>query len=288
MDSRLAALQKLLDIIARLRGPGGCPWDREQTLVSMAPHLIEEASEVVDAVESQSDATASEACEELGDLLANVFLCAQIADDDKEFSVREVADGICEKLVRRHPHVFGDAQVKDAAEVLERWSSIKAEEKQDKGIEVKSRLDRVPRSLPPLLRAQAIGKAAAKVGFDWPDASSAFAKIQEELEEVQAVGFTDANPTPDTPSTPEKLTAKSTGEELEEELGDLLFAVANLCRKVSIPPDRALRKALKKFTTRFRYIEGKLPALEEASPEVLDSLWREAKAVTGEPPPAPM
>jgi tetrapyrrole methylase family protein/MazG family protein len=263
MDARVHQLARLVDIVETLRGPGGCPWDREQTLGDMPKNLLEEACEVIDAIDDGARQPTASVREELGDLLMNIFLAAQICQDQGAFSLEEVTADICDKLIRRHPHVFGDAKADDVAQVLERWNAIKAAERQAKTGEARreSRLDRVPRSLPPLERADSLGRAAAKAGFDWPSASGALEKVREELDEVSA-----------------ELNGNSPGAaRLEEELGDVLFAVASLCRKLEISPDRALRKTLKKFTERFRYIEEKLPSLESASLEAMETLWQEAK-----------
>jgi MazG family protein len=259
MDAQIGGLKRLLEIVETLRGPNGCPWDRAQRLADMPKNLLEECCETIDALESASGEPTDPVCEELGDLLMNIFLCAQIAQEAGAFSMAEVADGICAKLVRRHPHVFGDATAETVDDVLERWNSIKEEERASSARSPRSRLDGVPRSLPPLERAHQLGRAAAKVGFDWPNSNGAFQKVEEELEELKA--------------------AAHSPERAEEELGDLLFAVANLCRKMDVPPDRALRRTLKKFESRFRYIEEKLPAMEESSLDELESLWQQAKAV---------
>ena len=263
MDARVEQLARLVDIVETLRGPDGCPWDREQTLEDMPKNLLEETCEVIDAIEEGARRPTTAVREELGDLLMNIFLAAQICQDQEAFSLEDVTADICDKLIRRHPHVFGDAKADDVAQVLERWNAIKAEERKASVGEAQheSRLDRVPRSLPPLERADSLGRAAAKAGFDWPLASGALEKVREELDEVSVeLGS-------DTPSP----------QRIEEEVGDVLFAVTSLCRKLEISPDRALRKTLKKFTKRFRYIEQKLPDLGSASPEAMETLWQEAK-----------
>jgi MazG family protein len=264
MDRRMAAVEALQKIVERLRGPGGCPWDREQTLGKMARYLVEEASEAADAIEDGGGNPSPAVCEELGDVMMNVLLAAQIAAELGAFSLAEVAEGITAKLIRRHPHVFGEAKVTGTEEVLQRWNDIKEREKAAAAREPRSRLDSVPRGLPPLLRAYKLGERAAEAGFDWPDASGALEKVVEELAEVRAA------------LAGEDRAAR------EEELGDLLFAVANLCRKLEVRPDEALRRTLRKFCARFRHIEERLPALENATLGELETLWQEAKAPTGE------
>ncbi len=279
MHDKIAAIMRLKEIIDVLRGPQGCPWDRAQTLSDMGRYVLEESSEVADAIDVAGGGPAPAVCEELGDLLMNVFLAAKIAEDSGSFSIAEVADGISEKLVRRHPHVFGNATVNGVDEVLTRWDAIKAKEKETAAsVKAKttakdgaatssrpaapSRLDGVPRSLPPLERSYEIGKKAAKVGFDWPDAEGALGKVEEELEEVR-------HQIPRGPAA------------VEEELGDLLFAVVNLCRKLDIRPDTALRRTIAKFCERFRTIEDRIADLEKATLEEMESVWQEAKSAAG-------
>lgn len=262
MDPRVHQLARLLEIVETLRGPGGCPWDREQTLGDMPKNLLEETCEVVDAIEEGSGRPNAAVREELGDLLMNIFLAAQICQDEGAFSLEQITAEICDKLVRRHPHVFGDAKADDVEQVLERWNAIKQQERLAKRAAAPaSRLDRIPRSLPPLERAAVLGRTAAKAGFDWPSADGALEKVREELGEVTA----------------ELARGTGDGVKLEEELGDVLFAVTSLCRKLDVPPERALRKTLKKFTERFRYIEERLPGLEDATLEEMEELWQQAK-----------
>ncbi|MGQ0385318.1 MAG: nucleoside triphosphate pyrophosphohydrolase [Gammaproteobacteria bacterium] len=254
------AVERLLGILARLRDPaGGCPWDREQDFRSIAPHTIEEAYEVADAIE-RGDVEALR--DELSDLLFQVAFHSQLAAEHGAFRFDDVVAAICDKLVRRHPHVFGDAQVADAGEQTRAWERFKAEERRAKGGD--GVLADVPLALPALSRARKLGARAAQVGFDWPDASGPRAKILEELVELdRAVENGDAG-------------------RLEAELGDLLFSVVNLARHLEVDPESALRRASERFTRRFTHLErtlaarGTLPAA--VTPAELDRLWEAAKA----------
>jgi MazG family protein len=250
-------LARLIDIVARLRAPDGCPWDREQTEASMAPHLLEEAFEAVDALQS-GDAPASR--EELGDVLMNVLMIAQIAGEHGRYDLEQVAEAIADKLVRRHPHVFGDVAADDAAQVLRNWEAIKQQEKSDADGEPRSVLAGVPAALPALLRAFRIGEKAARVGFDWPDREGPREKVDEELAELDAA-----------------LAAGDEGR-IGAELGDLLFAVVNVARHAGVNPEMALRAMLDRFVQRFRWVEQQLGArLREASLDEKEALWQEAK-----------
>jgi tetrapyrrole methylase family protein/MazG family protein len=255
MAEKAAAFRALEEIIERLRGPQGCPWDRAQTLLTMAPNLLEEACEVVDAITEAQGGPAPGVCEELGDLLMNILLSARISEEGGGFGFRKVAEAIAAKLVRRHPHVFGPERVASVEEVLLRWNAIKGEEK---GELKQSRLGTLPRSLPALASAAKLGERAARVGFDWPDAAGALLKVEEEVREVaQAL--------------------PSGGEPLEHELGDLLFATASLARKSGVDPEAALRSALERFRKRFHYIE-KHTDVSRASLEEMEELWNAAKS----------
>lgn len=249
----LPPIDRLRAIVAALRAPGGCPWDHEQTHASLRAGLLEEAYEAVAAIDSGDDANL---CEELGDLLLQVVFHADIGRTEGRFDFDAVARSISEKLVRRHPHVFGDGHCADSAEVLKRWDEIKHAEK---GGAPESLLDGLPHGLPALIRAEKVQKKAAKVGFDWPDAEPVWGKVHEELDEARS-----AKP-----------------EDLEEEIGDVLFSVVNLSRKLKIDPETALSRATRKFETRFRAVETlarergldvKILGLEG-----LDRLWDEAK-----------
>jgi len=251
----------------------------------MKRYLLEETCEAVDAIEEARGKPADNVCEELGDVLMNVVLASRIAEDEGGFDVADVASGISEKLVRRHPHVFGDRRVDGVDEVLTNWNAIKEQEK-DAAIAA-SRLDGVPRSLPALERADQIGRRAAKAGFDWPDAAGAFEKVLEEAEEVRALlrELSETPGVPPSPAGPPSPQAGRSPERLEEvrprlegELGDLLFAVTNLCRKLDVAPDRALRRTLRKFCDRFRAIEKRFPTMENVPLEEMEAVWQEAKA----------
>jgi nucleoside triphosphate diphosphatase len=258
------SLDRLLDIMARLRDPErGCPWDREQDFASIAPYTIEEAYEVADAIGRRDMAALKD---ELGDLLFQVVFHARMAEETGAFAFADVAEAISEKMVRRHPHVFGAAEIDSAAAQTKAWEDQKADEREvrsrDAGIRA-SVLDGVALALPALARADKIARRAARIGFDWPEARLVFSKIREECAELEAALDEDgAEP-----------------EAVEEELGDLLFAVANLARKLEIDPETALRRATGKFERRFRRVE----ALSKerrigADIEALEALWQEVKA----------
>jgi MazG family protein len=260
MSDPETALRRLLEIMDKLRDPGGCPWDREQTARSLAKYVLEEAYEVVDAIEHHGP---TELAEELGDLLLQVFLQSRIAREEGKFDFAQVCEGISDKLTRRHPHVFGDVSVSGSGEVVKNWERIKADERREKGQPSRSAIGGVPVSLPALVRGERMTEKAAAVGFDWPDAASVLAKVREELEELEE--------------------AMRSGEQraVEHELGDLLFAAANLGRWVKVHPEEALRGALRRFESRFHFIEsrlaerGRLP--RESTLKEMDALWDEAK-----------
>jgi tetrapyrrole methylase family protein/MazG family protein/ATP diphosphatase len=246
----------------RLLAPDGCPWDREQTFETLRKYALEEACEVIDAIDS-GDRKAIR--EELGDLLLQVVFQAELGRSEGAFAIDDVVSGIVDKLVHRHPHVFGDLDAKDADEVLRNWEKIKAKEKGERGI-----LGGVPRSLPALTRAARIGEKVERVGFDWPDARGSRAKVTEELSELdEAIELGDPRA-------------------IEDELGDVLFALVNLSRHVKVDAEGALRRTIDKFTTRFAHVERRVKAEHGgwgASGEanlplaVLDTYWEEAKAV---------
>lgn len=253
-------LAQLLDVIALLRAPGGCPWDREQTHASLRGGLLEEAYEVVAAIDANDDANLRE---ELGDLLLQVVFHAQIAREEGRFDFDAIARENAEKLVRRHPHVFGDDHCHDSAAVLTRWEEIKRAEKGADPASA-SALDGLPRGLPALIHATKVQKKAAKVGFDWPDAAPVFEKVREELREV------------------EQAVASGDARAIEGEVGDLLFAVVNLARKLRLDAEVALSAATEKFARRFRAVEALARerglAMEGAPLAQLDALWDEVKA----------
>ncbi len=247
-------LENLIEVIAKLRAPDGCPWDREQTHKTLKPNMLEEAYEAVDAMESGD---MKHLKEELGDVLLQVVLHAQIASEEGAFNIEDVARGIKEKLIHRHPHVFGDIKVSSTTEVLDNWDKLKQEEKQHR----KSAMDGISKSQSALMSAQKISKKAVKQGFEWPDEKSLYECIYSEFEEFKEA---------------EKEQNK---EHMEDEFGDILFAVVNLARWNKIDAEQALLKANKKFTARFRKMEelAKKP-LKEYSFEEYDALWKEAKA----------
>lgn len=257
-DTQLPGIDQLIDIVAKLRGPGGCPWDREQTHTTLRAGLIEEAYEVVEAINTADDANLRE---ELGDLLLQAVFHAQIAHEQGRFDFDAVARGIAEKLVRRHPHVFGEDHCADSQAVLKRWDEIKRTEK---GARAESALDGIAAGLPALLRAEKVQKKAARAGFDWPDAAPVFGKVREELAEIEA-----------------ELAAGKPAA-VEDEIGDLLFSVVNLARKLRVDAEPALRRATDKFTARFRQVEALARerglALEGMPLAELDALWDEVKA----------
>jgi nucleoside triphosphate diphosphatase len=260
MSDPETALRRLLEIMDKLRDPGGCPWDREQTLKTLTPYLLEEAHEVIEAIESGD---AQHHKEELGDLLFQVIFQSRIAREEGKFDFAQVCEGISDKLTRRHPHVFGDVSVSGSGEVVKNWERIKADERKEKGQPSRSAIGGVPVSLPALVRGERMTEKAAAVGFDWPDPASVLAKVREELEELEE--------------------AMRSGEQhaVEHELGDLLFAVANLGRWVKVHPEEALRGALRRFESRFHFIESKLAergrSPRESTLEEMDALWDEAK-----------
>jgi MazG family protein len=275
MNPKTRAFERLEEIVEALRGPDGCPWDRAQRLEDMSRYILEEACEVADAVaDSRGEATRS-VKEELGDLLMNILLSARIAEEEGAFDIAGVADGIREKLIRRHPHVFPDAggrrtRADGVQEVLATWSAIKEEErKEEPPPDVpRSRLDGVPRSLPALERSFEIGKRAARAGFDWPSARGALEKVSEEVREIEAL-IDGPEAGRDGPAARDRI---------EEEIGDLLFAVVNVSRKLDIRPEAALRRTIRKFRGRFRRIEERFPRMEAASLEEMEAVWQEAKS----------
>jgi XTP/dITP diphosphohydrolase/ATP diphosphatase len=249
--------------MARLRGPGGCPWDREQTFDSIKRHTLEETYEVFDAIERR---VWPELKDELGDLLLQVLLYAQMAAEAGYFDIADVAAGLNAKLVRRHPHIFGDVNAADAETVLRNWEQIKQEERRAAGTSAEgSGLDGIPRTMPAMLEAAKLGSRAAKVGFDWPDVDGLFAKLQEEIAELRVEVSRDA---------------AVEQARVEEEMGDLLFTVVNLARHLKVDTESALRGANAKFRSRFGTMEasaGGFEALGLLTPDELESLWDAAK-----------
>ena len=251
---------ELVQIMARLRGENGCPWDREQTHASIKPYLLEETYEVLESID-ENDPVKLE--EELGDLALQVVFHAQMADEAGLFTIADVLRGINEKLRRRHPHIFGDVKADTAQEVLFNWEQIKKLER-EKAQGRASLLDGVPRELPALLRAHRLQEKASRVGFDWNEARQVFQKVEEELAELQAAMESEQ---------PDRM---------EAELGDLLFSLVNLGRFIAVNPEDALRKTIARFIARFQYIEEELAkrgtAPGQVTLEEMDALWAEAKA----------
>lgn len=252
--------QKLVDIMARLRGPGGCPWDREQTLESLRGFVLEETYEVLDAIDR---ADHDDLLGEIGDLLFEGVFLAQIETDDDRFTIADSLRHISDKLIRRHPHVFGDrAGVNTPGQVLEQWEQIKAGEQQSRG-EKKALLAGVPKSMPALARANEISTRVAAVGFDWAKAEDVITKIEEEVAELRDAA------------------AHESRERAEEEMGDLLFSIANLARKLGIEPESALRKANEKFTSRFtaleQVFEERGQSVHDATLDQMEEVWQAVK-----------
>lgn len=247
------SFEELADMMAYLRGPQGCPWDREQTHHSLKQYLLEEVYEFFDALEGED---AAHLREELGDLLLQVVFHAEIATEEGLFSLGEVLEDLMVKLMRRHPHIFGDVKAKTADEVLERWERIKKREKNRRSL-----LDGVPVSLPALLLAHKLQVKASRVGMDWEAADQVLGKIQEELDELKA--------------------AIKSGGEAEPEVGDVLFSVVNLARHLAVEPEEALRKVCQRFRSRFQYLEDEAAregrSLREMSAGEKDVIWEEAK-----------
>lgn len=257
MDTTTENFEGLVAIMRRLRGPGGCPWDAEQTHESLTRYLLEETYEVIEAIETGSQ---EDLKEELGDLLLQPVFHAAIAEESGSFTMSDVIATICEKLVRRHPHVFGDMKIADSSAQVENWEQIK---KSEKGEERRSAIAGVPPHLPALLKAQKITEKAARVGFDWEHVDQVMAKVMEELHEFEEAMGTGDN------------------DRMEAELGDLLFAIVNLGRFLSINPEEALRKTISRFQKRFEYVEEGLHArgkqMKSTTLEEMDILWEEAK-----------
>jgi len=253
--------ERLVEIMARLRSPGGCPWDAEQTFDSIKPYTLEETYEVLDAIDSRDYASL---CEELGDFILQAVFHARMAEEESRFSIADSLDAINEKLVRRHPHVFADGDAKTPDQVLKRWNEIKADEKKAKSDAPKGLLDGVPRSQPALAEAVQISRKAASAGFEWPNIEEVVAKLHEELDELKRAG---------------------SAAEREGEVGDVLFTVVNIARWLKIDPEQALRGTNRKFRDRFGFVEdeigkrgrtlGESAALHGISE--MEELWQEAK-----------
>ncbi len=258
---RVHALAESIAIMARLRGPDGCPWDKEQTFDTIKRHTLEETYEVFDAIERREWPDVKD---ELGDLLLQVLFYAQMADEAGYFSIEDVAAGLNAKLVRRHPHIFGDAEAATASDVNRNWEAIKREERAERGVVAARYLDEVPRHVPALLEAQGLGKRAARVGFDWSDAGDLLVKVGEETTEIRE----------------ELAQPVLNASALEDEVGDLLFTAINLARHLGVEPEFALRRANAKFRSRFDEMEaaaGGIEAIRVADAGEMDRMWREAK-----------
>lgn len=264
MSNRIgAAFEHLVDIMKTLRGPDGCPWDRQQDLYSLRKYILEEAYEVVQAIDDDDlEALPSE----LGDLLLQVVFLSQLADEEGQFDITDVVESISGKLVRRHPHVFGEGQLDTADEVLVRWEEIKREERGGGSV-----LDDIPKVFPALVRAEKLGRRASNIGFDWPNAAGALEKVREELVEVEEA------------TVKAERDAKQSSVEIEAEIGDLLFAIANFARHMGLSPEVALRRASEKFERRFRAIESRIESGEASDLEQMDGLWNEVKSLERDP-----
>ena len=265
-DRAARDFSELIDIMARLRAPGGCPWDREQSFDSIKPYLLEETYEVLDAIDARDWPNLAE---ELGDLLLQVVFFAQMAKEAGHFEVADSVEAINSKLIRRHPHVFGDGDAKTSSEVLKRWDEIKTEEKKAKKEKPKGLLEGVSRALPALVEAQQISSKAARSGFDWPSINDVFAKMHEELAELDEAR---ADTSKDAPTKQEAIAS---------EIGDLLFTIVNIARFLKVDPEQALRGTNARFRNRFGSVEAGLAAqgktTSDASLDEMEALWQAAK-----------
>jgi tetrapyrrole methylase family protein/MazG family protein/ATP diphosphatase len=252
----MSCLKNLEDLVRTLRGPEGCPWDRAQTISHMKQYLLEECYEVLDAIDNSP---AVKLQEELGDLLFHIVFIAQMAEEKGDFGMQEVLKTIHDKMVRRHPHVFGSASAEDPEAVRKNWWKIK----QAEGSTPRSHLEGVPRHLPALQRAYRLGQRASQVGLDWPEPKAVLAKIREEIEELEQALENESEP------------------QIREELGDSLFSLANLARHLKENPEETLQQSNEKFLTRFRLLEKRASAegraLEDLQPEEMNRLWEEIK-----------
>lgn len=257
MEKKYKNLEELIDVVAKLRAPDGCPWDREQTHASLRPNMLEEAYEAVDAIDENDMAHLRE---ELGDVLLQVLLHSQIASESNEFTLDDVAKELKEKLIHRHPHVFGTAKINNADDVLKTWDKLKSEEKTER----KSAMDGLSRSQAALISAQKISKRAVKTGFEWPNEESLYDCVMSEIEEFKEAEI------------------EKDKNHMEEEMGDILFAIVNLARWNKIDAEQALLKANKKFEKRFRKMEDlATKPLNDYSFEEFDNLWKQAKKSLG-------
>ncbi|HEY0371603.1 MAG TPA: nucleoside triphosphate pyrophosphohydrolase [Thermoanaerobaculia bacterium] len=244
----------LVQLMTRLRGPDGCPWDRKQTLPDLKPYVIEEAYEVVDAIDRNDRAAL---LEEVGDFLLEAVFITELTREEGTFDIYDSITAIHDKLVRRHPHVFGDVEAKDAEQVLVNWEKLKQDERK---AENKSLLAGVPQSMPALLKASRLTEKASRVGFDWRHTDDVFDKLDEEIAELR------------------EAVASGDAAHVQEEVGDLLFTIANIARKVNVNPEEALQSTNRKFMSRFQTMESRVDNFEGMSLEEMDKLWDEAKA----------
>ncbi len=266
-----ATFNDLLALMERLRSPEGCPWDREQTYASLAPMMLEEAYEAFEAVESAREGQPRELAAELGDLLFQIVFYSQVAKERGDFTIDDVTDAVHTKMVRRHPHVFGDATAEDTADVLRSWEAIKAEEKKASGVALNtSLLEGVSAKVPALMEAHQLSTKAARVGFDWEKLADIFEKLKEEIAELQtAIEHHSAS------------NIEADHNLVREEVGDVLFAVTNIARHLQVEPEAALKLTNRKFRKRFRHIEKSLDeqgrGFDLTSLDEMESLWQEAK-----------
>lgn len=259
-----AKFERLVALMERLRAPGGCPWDREQTFDTIKPYTLEETYEVLDAIEQRDWTGLSE---ELGDFMLQAVFYAQMAKEEGKFNIGDSLDAICEKLIRRHPHVFGDATANTADDVKVRWDQIKGEEKKERGEAPKLLLASVPRNMPALVEAQQISSKAAGAGFDWDNVDQVIAKLHEELDELR------------------RARDGRDLAEMADELGDMLFVIVNIARFLKVDPEQALRGTNAKFRRRFGYVEQQLAVrgrkLADSNVQEMEELWQEAKRSDG-------
>jgi len=277
--------QRAVDIMYRLRAPGGCPWDREQTFDTIKQYTLEETYEVIEAIELRDW---DELPSELGDLLLQVLFYAEMAKEEGRFSIDEVLDRLSDKLVRRHPHVFGEVQAENSAQVLRNWEAIKKQERVQKGEsqEAKPLLDSVSAAMPALLESLKLSNKAAHVGFDWPNIDGIFEKLQEEVGELKHEVAKIPGPGPQPigrgiAGARESNIPPELQERLQDEVGDLLFVLVNLARYLNVDPESALRRTNRKFRARFRHVEDKLreqgKRLEDSNIDEMEEYWQSAK-----------
>lgn len=267
-----ANFEDLVELMQKLRAPDGCPWDREQTYATLAPMLLEEAYEAFEAVEATREGQPQELCDELGDLLFQIVFYAQVASERGDFAIGDVTDAIYTKMVRRHPHVFGDVSADDTATVLRNWEAMKQDERRAAGKSERedSLLDGVSSKAPALMEAHQLSTKAARVGFDWEKLDDIFSKLEEEIGELRTAIQEHASSNEESDHT-----------RVREELGDLLFAVTNIARHLKVEPEAALKLTNRKFRRRFGYIERKLQergkTFDATTLDEMEALWQEAK-----------